>query len=122
MEDKLLIEDFYRKWGNFPGVARLIQKNRIILATNEAAKKAGFGVDIQCVKVGSPESHMGCLANKTLTTKTGQGDCIEGNLVRYWLPVDGRDDVYVHFSVSLGNRNESRKSSAMITIFSCCPV
>lgn len=99
MED--LISKFYREWGNFPGPARLIRKDRMVLAANKHAEKAGFGIETICAKIGSPESHKGCLANKTIVSKTGQGDIISGKMARYWLPVDGEDDVFVHLSVRL---------------------
>ena len=52
-----------------------------------------------CAKVGTQESHKGCLANKTMLNKTGQGDIVPNKMARYWLPVDGFDDIFVHLSV-----------------------
>lgn len=96
-----VIVDFHNKWDNFPGPARLIQKDRKILAANNYAEKVGFNVNSACANVGAPESHRGCLANKTLTTKIGQGDIVKGKMARYWLPVDEFDDLFIHLSVRL---------------------
>jgi hypothetical protein len=99
MVDEKIIEAFYMMWDNFPGIVRLIHKNRTVLAANEVARSKGFEVGVQCNKVGTPEDHKGCRAHLALSTKTGQAVKSGEGKVRYWLPVKGSDEVYVHFTV-----------------------
>ncbi|MGY0371964.1 hypothetical protein [Clostridium sp. JNZ J1-5] len=99
MVDKKIIEAFYMMWDSFPGPARLIHKNRTVLAANEIARNMGFEVGTQCFKIGVPESHKGCKANEALITKKGQVVKSEEGKIRYWLPVKYCDDVYVHITL-----------------------
>jgi hypothetical protein len=91
-----LMNAFYLMWESFPGTARLIRKDRTILASNAFAKRVGFVPDVKCVMVGSPEIHKGCRVNEMFRTGSYQVVKSENGTLRYWLPVPGHDDVYVH--------------------------
>lgn len=102
MTDEEMIRSFHAMWGNFPERARLIQKDRTVLAVNKAAEAEGLAVGVRCIDTPPKEAHAGCLA--TLSLKEGQGKrrlSVDGKKMRYWLPVEGRGDVYVHFSVPI---------------------
>lgn len=60
----------------------------------------GFDVGVECFRVGGPEAHMGCKANRALSTQKGQGDKSEEGRIRYWLPVKECEDVYVHITIN----------------------
>lgn len=98
-----LMNAFYLMWENFPGTARLIRKDRTILASNAYAKKVGFVPEVKCVSVGSPEIHKGCRVNEMFRTGHYQVVKSENGMLRYWLPVPGRDDVYVHVTIRPDN-------------------
>ena len=83
-------------WDKFPGSVRLIHKNRIVLAVNETACSMGFEVGTTCIKIGAPESHKECKANVALSTKKAQLVKSGEEKIRYWIPVKGCDDIYVH--------------------------
>ncbi|EKQ54387.1 MULTISPECIES: hypothetical protein [unclassified Clostridium] len=99
MVDEKIIEAFYMMWDSFPGNARLIHKNRTVLAANKIARKSGFEIGTLCSKVGAPELHKDCKANKVLSTKNGQAVKSAEGKIRYWLPVKDCDDVYVHITL-----------------------
>lgn len=104
--DKLSLEEsFHLMWDAFPGFARLIDKNFIILASNPAAIERGFLPGDCCAKFGNPESHRGCLARKTLTEQKAHIDRPTENVLRGWLPVEGHPDVYVHFRMQVPEQN-----------------
>jgi len=95
-----LMNAFYLMWESFPGTARLIRKDRTILASNAFAKRVGFVPDVKCVMVGSPEIHNGCRVNEMFRTGSYQVVKSENGTLRYWLPVPGHDDVYVHVTIN----------------------
>ena len=101
MDKEKLVESFHVMWDTFPGMARLISANHEILAANDIAVNKEFIPGAICAKVGKPESHKGCLLAKALKTGEGQFDCPNEHLVRGWLPVNGRNDVVVHFSMMI---------------------
>ena len=96
-----LIEEFHRMWDGFPGMARLISVDHKILAANEAARAKGFAEGQVCAQVGAPQSHKGCLMQKMLDTGEGQVDMPDVAKARGWLPVQGHEDVFVHFTLPL---------------------
>ena len=99
MVDEKTIEAFHMMWDKFPGLVRLIHKNRTVLAVNETARNTGFEVGVACIKIGSPELHKGCKANVALSTKKAQSQKLGEERIRYWVPVKDCDDVYVHFLI-----------------------
>lgn len=89
-------------WGSFPVPVRLIHKNKTVLAVNIAAKERGFEPGVACFEVGTPEQHKGCKANEALSTNNSVYQVnAEKDIIRFWLPVKGCPDVYVHFPLKL---------------------
>lgn len=93
-------------WDAFPGMARLISNKHEILAANAAAQSKGFVPGAICAQVSTSNAHRGCLLAKTFQTGCGQYDQPNEHLIRGWLPVAERDDVVVHFSLSLPTPSE----------------
>lgn len=98
-----LVADFHRCWDDFPGLARLIDSQRRVLAANEKAAAAGFVADCICAAVPTANNHRNCLAARALACRRGMGS-VEGGLMRYWLPVEGEygDEYFVHLSLRIG--------------------
>lgn len=99
MYDKA-IESFHMLWNSFPIRARLIQKDRTVIAVNRAAEAEGMTTGVRCIDTPPKESHAGCLANSALSEHCGK--CAmnrAGDRLRFWIPVEGFDDLFVHFSV-----------------------
>jgi hypothetical protein len=96
-----IILAFHKMWDSFPGIARLIDKRHLILASNKAAEEKGFIEGIVCARVGSPETHKGCMANLTLKTQIPRIDKRMGDKIRGWMPVKGREDLLVHFTLPI---------------------
>lgn len=97
-----IIESFHALWGNFPERARLIRKDRTVLAVNKAAEAEGLLAGVRCIDAPPRASHAGCLGNQSL--KDGCGQCnlsVNGKRMRYWVPVEGCEDVFVHFSIPI---------------------
>lgn len=97
--DEAVIHSFHQMWDGFPGLARLINKKHIIVASNKAAEEKGFTEEAVCARVGTPESHKGCRANVTLKTQTAQLDRPAEDRVRGWMPVEGYEELFVHFTL-----------------------
>lgn len=100
-ENDEIILAFHKMWDGFPGIARLINSRHIVLASNKIAEEKGFTEGIICARVGSPESHKGCMASLTLKTQTAQIDKRLGDRIRGWLPLQGHDDIFVHFTLPI---------------------
>ena len=98
--DKIILA-FHLMWDSFPGSARLINSRHIIIASNKTAEENGFTEGVICARVGSPESHKGCMANHTLKTRTAQTDRKLDDRIRGWLPLEGYDDLFVHFTLPI---------------------
>lgn len=100
MVDAGIVESFHRMWDNFPERARLIHRDRTVLAVNKAAAVAGFAPGERCVDALPRGSHAGCLADQALRERRGLYNLsVGGNRLRFWVPVEGCDDVYVHLSL-----------------------
>jgi len=100
MTDEKLIENFYAMWNNYPYKVRLIRSDRIVLAVNKAAADAGLKTGELCTAVGHKEAHAGCLSHLALEEKLGKHLLTaDGSLLKFWIPVSGREDAFVHFSV-----------------------
>lgn len=105
-----LIAEFHDMWDAFPGMARLINNKHEILSANTAAQNKGFIPGAICAQVNTPNAHKGCLLAKTFQTGCGLYDQPNDHLIRGWLPVTGRSDVVVHFSLSLPAQSEREES------------
>ena len=96
-----LIASFHRTWDAFPGIARLIDRQHRILASNPMAEKAGFIVGAMCAKIGAPESHKGCKMAKMFATGEPQTDQVIPGRIRGWFPVEGFPDFCIHFGLAI---------------------
>lgn len=99
--DKSLIAVFHQMWDGFPGLARLIDKQHVVLASNKSAAETGFIEGVVCAKVLSPQAHKGCLAHTALKTKTACVDRPADNKIRGWMPLAGHDELFVHFTLAI---------------------
>lgn len=101
MVDQGIIDSFHMMWDNFPVKARLIQKDRTVVAVNKIAAQTGFEVGVKCIDTPPVEAHRGCLANKSLADREGKMALTpNGERLRFWVPVEGSEDLFVHFSIS----------------------
>lgn len=100
-----LIKAFHMTWDEFPGQARLINSKSETIAINKFAASLGMEVGQICAKFGALESHKGCLKSAVLKEKIAKIDRPNEEKVRGWLPVEGYDDVAVHFSLAIPNVN-----------------
>ena len=95
-----VIDAFHMMWDTFPERARLIHKDRTVLAVNRAAEKIGMTAGSHCYDGSPRRAPRGCLANKALRENAGMYSASpEGTRMPFWIPVDGVPDVYVHFSI-----------------------
>jgi len=94
------IDAFHLMWDVFPGSARIIHKSREISLSNPYAKQNGFNEGCVCVRVGPAEIHKNCKAHLVLTTKETQM-IKDDQRIRYWMPLDGYDDYYLHVTIPL---------------------
>lgn len=101
MIDQKVIEAFHMMWDSFPGPVRLIHKNRTVIAVNETALNMGMKTEVSCFSIGDPESHKGCKANEALSLNKAQILHVGSEKIKYWLPVKGCADVYVHYSITI---------------------
>ncbi len=98
---------FHLMWDAFPAVVMLIRKDRTIVDVNALGKRLGVTPGVKCFELtGECGVHEQCLANQALaeqTAKRGVGyvAALQGVYDAYWLPVPGRDDLYVHLSVDV---------------------
>src|SRR4051812_8411432 len=100
------ITPFPPQWDNFPFPAMLIRRNRTIVAANAAAGKAGIVSGTRCCDLGRKESHRVCQADSALREKTAKRLTAYSEdygmvMDSYWVPVDGEDQLYIHFSIDI---------------------
>ncbi len=101
--DPHILESFRLMWNLYPGPVMLIHKDREILALNKAAKELGISAGIKCHSLYPSETPCpGCLANAALKQgeakrKAAYSEQFQQFLDGFWVPLDGVDDVYVHF-------------------------
>ena len=101
--DDKLVEAFHLMYDNFPGVAQLNHKSKLIVAVNPAARAFGRTEGMICHQHGSPDQHKGCLAERSLSEGKEQfaynPPMADGTgLTVYWIPVEGYSDYYIHFA------------------------
>lgn len=98
-----MIKAFDVMWGNFPESVTLVHKSKEIVALNAACRALGREKGMFCSKLGSPEAHKGCLANRALAAGKPMFKRIVSEtrqLIAYWLPLEAYPDFYIHFSVN----------------------
>ncbi|MBQ7618132.1 MAG: hypothetical protein IJS50_04590 [Desulfovibrio sp.] len=102
MTDAEIIAAFHAMWDNFPEPVTITQKSREIIAVNKVAESLGLKAGIKCSSIGKPEDHKGCLCNKAIEAEKGIGVSYDGPYGRaygYWIPISGRPEWVLHFSV-----------------------
>lgn len=99
MEYESVIKEFHVMWDGFPGLARLIRSDHVILASNEIAKENGFVEGECCARIGSPETHRNCLLNKMMQTGESQTQRFGEKKIKGWSTVSGHPDLCVHFTI-----------------------
>jgi len=98
--------NFHLFWDNFPSPVMLVHKDRTILETNKAGQTLGYPVGTRCVDIGEKKHHAGCRANAALREQAGVREVgyIEhlGIVMdSYWIPLNGVEDLYVHFGIDI---------------------
>ena len=103
MTDNEIISAFHAMWDNFPEPVTITQRNKEMIAVNKAAEKFGLKPGIKCSSIGKPEDHKGCLCNKAIDANQPIGVHYEdgpfGHAYGFWIPVSGRPEWILHFSV-----------------------
>ncbi|AJA48808.1 hypothetical protein CPAST_c27410 [Clostridium pasteurianum DSM 525 = ATCC 6013] len=87
--------------GWISGLARLINKKYVVLASNKASKEKGFTEGVIYARVLTPGSHKGCLAHVMLKTQTAQLDRPAEDKIREWIPVEGYEELFVQFTLTI---------------------
>ncbi|MBR2215336.1 MAG: hypothetical protein IJ849_06215 [Selenomonadaceae bacterium] len=112
MNDEQIIAAFHAMWDNFPEPVTITQRSREIVAVNKKAAEFGLAPGIKCSTIGKPEDHQGCLCNKAIDTKETIGVAYEGPFGRaygYWMPIPGKTEWIIHFSVGRAVQYEELK-------------
>jgi hypothetical protein len=88
MTQEELIRSFHCQWDSFPGLVRLIRRDRTVLAVNRAGEEGGARCGLRCCDQGVPGQHIGCMADRALDVSLEQyltdrvfagklGDCLD---------------------------------------------
>ncbi|MDL2206732.1 hypothetical protein LJC33_07485 [Eubacteriales bacterium OttesenSCG-928-N13] len=102
MSDQDAIARFHAIWDGFSERARLIREDRTVLAINSVAEREGLTTGVRCIDAPPSGSHAGCRANLALRDGCAQYDLsVNGKRMRFWIPMDGCEDLYVHFSLPI---------------------
>lgn len=101
MADEELVSAFHTMWDEFPGMARLIDVNHVVIAANPFAEERGFVKGAVCAKLGDPTIHKGCKHHKMFSTGEAQYDNVMPDRIRGWMPVKGHPNLCVHFAISI---------------------
>lgn len=119
MTDEQIIEAFHAMWDNFPEPIMLIKRNREIIALNPICAAAGLKPGMRCSQVGSPEQHKGCRCNEAVDEKKTVAVTYEGPFGKaygYWVPVAGKPEWIIHFSVGITHEYEKVETNITKTI------
>jgi len=119
MVDKSVIDAFDMMWGPFPEPVMLIQKNRTILAVNDAARAAGVPLGVKCSSLNpETEGDNHCRQCKApLALKQSQAvSCYAftngRHMKAYWMPLKDVPDVYVHLGINISDEMNSCQAKA----------
>lgn len=96
MTDQELIRAFHIFWDSYPVHVRLIRRDRTVLAGNKAAEEKGMVAGTHCFP--NENGHPGCLGNLALDAGRAEVRSFPNGRQQFWIPVQGREDVFVHFS------------------------
>ena len=97
-----VIDAFHLMWNGFPEPVMLTHKSFEVVAVNRACAARGFKPGFHCNKLGTPEQHKGCMAQKCVRSGEAQCKAIQmpdNEAVGFWLPVEGHPDFFLHFGV-----------------------
>ena len=97
MTEEQMIAMFHALWDNFPSRARLIRRDRRVLAVNKVAAAEGLTTGVRCIDQPPVEAHRGCLANLALREHHGK--------IKF-----ADEDVYVHGSLHRDRPDPTEKS------------
>ena len=100
VNEQELVKAFHMMWDNYPESVRLIDRKFRVVAGNPVYMKMGGQVEIKC-NTGDPIIHKGCQAMKCLKereTRTLETEVEGVPWLTYWIPVDGTEDYYIHFT------------------------
>ena len=107
------VRAFHMMWDNYPEPVRLIDRTFTIVAGNKLYMKNSGGrfLGTKCNQAGDPSLHRGCKAMESL--RTGEARIVTANMegVRwdsYWVPVEGTDELYVHFTDGISAYREMK--------------
>ena len=97
-----VIDAFHLMWNGFPEPVMLTHKSFQVMAVNRAAAERGLQQGIFCNKIGTPEMHKGCRAQKCV--REGKSQYLAMQLpdheaVGFWLSVEGYPEFFIHLSV-----------------------
>lgn len=100
--EQSVIDAFRAMYDHYPESVMLIHKSREIIAVNPAGASIGREPGMRCSQLQPLISHAGCMADEAIRTgkatwrkKRGPN----GDVISFWLPVDGYPDCLIHFSV-----------------------
>lgn len=110
MTEEQMIAMFHALWDNFPSRARLIRRDRRVLAVNKVAAAEGLTTGVRCIDQPPVEAHRGCLANLALREHHGKIKFADDGTVIFWAPLEGCEDVYVHGSLHRDRPDPTEKS------------
>ena len=97
-----VIDAFHLMWNSFPEPVMLTHRSFQVMAINRACEARGMKPGFFCNRLGGPEQHNGCLAQKCVRTGETQYVSIplpDHEAVGFWLPIEGYPDFYLHFGV-----------------------
>jgi hypothetical protein len=111
-------KSFLLMWDGFPHPVLLLQKNRIIVDSNQAGRALGVPSCVRCRDISPyPEKcKNNCLADKALAT--GKPERTISRLGKkltatYWIPLHpDHSDLYLHFVVDLPDALISNEQKA----------
>lgn len=98
-QEKALIDAFQMMWGNYHEPVRLIHRSFRVLTGNAT----------------NPELHRGCRAMQCLKERKTTCKTIDMEGIRwdsYWVPVDGCEDYFVHFTNGMNAYMEMKAAAA----------
>ena len=96
-----MIRQFHALWDSVPVQVRLIRGDHTVLAVNRAGEALGARCGLRCCDGGDPGQHLGCMAQAALEAGEARwGWNPAGTKLRFWIPVEGAEGCYVHFSLT----------------------
>jgi len=114
MTEEELIQAFHLMWENYPEAVRLIRRGFQVVAGNRVYLAQGGQIGGRC-NVGDPSLHRGCQAMNALNSRETRRKQTEVYGVRwdsYWIPVEGTDEYFIHFTNGINETIEKAKKRA----------